>query len=99
MRQYFLPLIEMRHNVKNGLSKRHNVSYWTTFSRGKSHTAGVSNLWASGGQFAYMSNGAEGHMSGSLITYVSNCARGRMWFWIQGTPSLWATTSEIRPKD
>ena len=99
MHQYFSPLIQMRHNVKNGLSKRHNVSYWTTFSRGKSYTAGVSNSLASGGQFAYMSNGAEGHMSGGLIAYVSNRARGHMWFWIRGSPSLWATTSEIWPRD
>ena len=99
MRQYFSPLIQLRHNVKNGLSKHHNVSYWTTFSRGKSYTAGVSNLWASGGQFAYMSNGAEGHMSWDLIAYVSNRARGRMWFRIWGSPSLWATSSEIWPRD
>ena len=78
MRQYFSPLILMHHNVKNGLSKRHNVRYWTTFSREKSYTAGVSNSWASGDQFAYMSNGAEGHMSGGLIAYVSNRAGGRM---------------------
>ena len=96
MRQYFSPLIQMRHGVKNGLSKRHNVSYWTRFSRGKSYTAGVSNSWASGGQFAYMSNGAEGHMSGGLIAYVNSRAGGRTWFWIRSSPSLWqrATTSD-----
>ena len=99
MRQYFSPLIQMRHNVKNELSKRHAVSYWTTFSRGKSYTAGVSNSWATGGQFAYMSNDAEGHMSGGLIAYVSNRAGGRMWFWIWGSPFIWATTSEIWPRD
>ena len=40
-----------------------------------------------------MSNGAEGHMIGGLIAYVSNRAGSRMWFWI------WATTSEIWPRD
>ena len=89
----------MHHNVKNGLSKCHNVSYWTTFSWGKSYTAGASNSWAFGGQFACISNGAEGHMSGGLVAYVSNRAGGRMWFWIRGSPSLWATTSEIWPRD
>ena len=46
-----------------------------------------------------MSNCAEGYMSGGLIAHVSNRARGRMCFWIRGSPSLWATTSEIWPRD
>ena len=58
--------------------------------RSRLFKSGVSNSWASGGQFAYMSNGAEGH-----IAYVSNRAEGCMWFWIRESPSLWATTSEI----
>ena len=56
--------------------------------------SGVSNSWASGGQFAYMSNGAEG-----LITYVSNRADGHTWLWIWGSPPLWETTAEIWPQD
>ena len=46
-----------------------------------------------------MSNGAEGHISGGLIAYVSNRADGHTWLWIRGSPPLWETTAEIWPQD